>query len=57
METPSTKPLHKLRDLIGEQDSPPLLFHYEPGIIDVHNNADPPPTISKLSEHNQMQKM
>jgi hypothetical protein len=56
-ETPSTIPLNELRGLIGEHGTPPLVFQYEPGIIDVNSNEDPPPVLSKVNERHHVRKM
>jgi hypothetical protein len=59
IETPSTLSLDELRDLVGEDGSPPLPFHYEPGIIEAASAEEPLPVISifKFSEQPTMRKM
>jgi hypothetical protein len=59
IDTPSTIPLDELRDLIGDNATPPPPFQYEPGIIEAATTEEPLPIISiyKFSEQPQMRKM
>jgi hypothetical protein len=46
IDTPSTIPLDELRDIIGDNATPPPPFQYEPGIIEAATTEEPLPIIS-----------